>query len=38
MADLALSNLKEGLDCILKNSDHDLAKQVIKKDDEVDPI
>ncbi|MFA5471500.1 MAG: phosphate signaling complex protein PhoU [Acholeplasmataceae bacterium] len=35
MADLALSNLKEGLDAF-KNSDHDLAKQVIKKDDEVD--
>jgi phosphate transport system protein len=35
MADLALSNLKEGL-VAFKNSDHDLAKQVIKKDDEVD--
>ena len=35
MADLALSNLREGLDAF-KNSDQDLAKMVIKKDDEVD--
>lgn len=35
MADLALSNLREGLDAF-KNSDQDLAKLVIKKDDEVD--
>lgn len=35
MADLALSNLKEGLEAF-KNSDHELAKIVIKKDDEVD--
>lgn len=35
MADLALSNLKEGLEAF-KSSDHNLAKEVIKKDDEVD--
>jgi phosphate transport system protein len=35
MADLALSNLKEGLEAF-KNSDYELAKIVIKKDDEVD--
>jgi len=35
MADLALSNLREGLDAF-KNNDLELAKIVIKKDDEVD--
>ncbi|BCR36610.1 phosphate signaling complex protein PhoU [Mariniplasma anaerobium] len=35
MADLALSNLREGL-VAFKNGDQDLAKIVIKKDDEVD--
>ena len=35
MADLALNNLKEGLEAF-KTSDHELAKIVIKKDDEVD--
>jgi len=35
MADLALSNLREGLEAF-KNSNQDLAKIVIKKDDEVD--
>ncbi len=35
MADLALANLREGLTAF-KNSDHKLAKEVIRKDDEVD--
>jgi phosphate transport system protein len=35
MADLALSNLREGL-VAFKDKDQDLAKMVIKKDDEVD--
>lgn len=35
MADLALENLKDGLKAF-KTNDFDLAKQVIKKDDEVD--
>lgn len=35
MADLALSNLREGLDAF-KNNDLELAKIVIKKDDQVD--
>ncbi|PKK93832.1 MAG: phosphate transport system regulatory protein PhoU [Tenericutes bacterium HGW-Tenericutes-6] len=35
MADLALSNLKSGLDAF-KNTDFDLAKAVIIKDEEVD--
>ena len=35
MADLALSNLREGL-VAFKNGDQELAKIVIKKDDEVD--
>ncbi|AUD65727.1 phosphate transport system regulatory protein PhoU [Tenericutes bacterium MZ-XQ] len=35
MADLALSNLREGLDAF-KNNDLELAKVVIKKDDQVD--
>lgn len=35
MADLALANLREGLTAF-KNSDHKLANEVIRKDDEVD--
>ncbi|MBU1093637.1 MAG: phosphate signaling complex protein PhoU [Firmicutes bacterium] len=35
MADLALANLREGLTAF-KNGDHELAKEVIRKDDEVD--
>ncbi len=35
MADLALSNLREALTAF-KNSDHNLAKEVMRKDDEVD--
>lgn len=35
MADLALANLREGLTAF-KNSDHKLATEVIRKDDEVD--
>lgn len=35
MADLALSNLREALTAF-KNSDHELAKEVMRKDDEVD--
>ena len=35
MADFALENLKDGLKAF-KNGDHNLAKEVIRKDDEVD--